>query len=465
MSSYNPDLKYRCDIIRGKALKEMDDLLSIYADITHFLAPSEAKVFNKRFDELLSKRMNVSMKTVRNQRSEMGRLFALYYEEDGIVYESEVCKFLIQTRDQPAFFKNLCLNFQFPNGTQKKETITERIKDGIRLKPYHFILALLNLANKVGITLEKREVEYYALSSKEVLMGEVSPNTVLEQIIKDRSSCIIKELGPTSFTVEPKEHSFVHQHFTELCNYLELANLITQESKCLCLNTKEQKLIDVFVSELYSVRDLENLDKEGRATEETRNSWAKYYGSLFHGTEIIATLTDAIVRPVAEDSVSPTETENEEEYNKAKNGYEGEMYVLKKEKERVRAIRPIWENRVKYVGNIKGIGYDISSVDANEDCSVALQRMIEVKSTKRITIPSFSDKWYETFEITAKEWEAANQFGDHYYIYRVYITPRGFFSYVINNPAQQKKDGKLIVYPIKYQVDITKNNIEPIYNE
>lgn len=463
-SNYNPDIKYRCDIIRGKALKEMDDLLSLYADITHTIAPLEAHAFTDQFDEMLARKLKVSKKTISNQRSEMGRLFALYYEQEGIMYESEICKFLIKSGDQPAFFKNLCLNFQFPNGTQKKETVTERMNDGIRLKPYHFILALLSLANNAGITLEKREIEYYALSSKDVLMGNVTPDTVLKKIVSDRSKGIIKELNATSFSIEPKEDSYIHQHIRELFNYLELANLVSQDRTCLYLNTKEQKIIDVFISELNDVQELEGLDKNGNATEATRNLWAKHYGSLSHGEEILATSADAIIK-VEVESPSQDGEEGDDTINANQIGIEGEQYVLKKEKERVRAIRPIWENRVKYLGNIKGLGYDILSVDTNEDCSKALNRMIEVKSTKRVTVPLFSDDWYETFEITAKEWESAEQFKEHYYIYRVYITPKGFFIYVINNPFLQHEEGKLTVYPIKYQVDIKKENLEEIYNE
>lgn len=464
MGSYNPDLKYRCDIIRGKALKEMDDLLSLYADITHSLAPMEADAFTDQFDEMLARKLKVAKKTISNQRSEMGRLFALYYEQDGIMYESDICKFLIKTGDQPAFFKNLCLNFQFPNGTQKKETVTKRIKDGIRLKPYHFILALLNLANKAGISLEKREIEYYALSSKDVLMGNVAPETVLEYIVGDRSKGIVKELSSTSFSIEPKEDSYIHQHNRELFKYLELANLVYEEGNYLYLNSKEQKIIDVFISEVNNVTELEGLNADGDATEETRNLWAIRYGSLSHGEEILATSADAIIK--VETEIPSAEKDNQDGVSNSNQiGMEGEQFVLKKEKERVRAIRPMWENRVKYLGNIKGLGYDIQSVDTNEDCSKAFNRMIEVKSTKRVTLPTFSDDWYETFEITAKEWESAEQFKGHYYIYRVYITPKGFFIYVIDNPFLQYEKGELLVYPIKYQVDITKKNIEQIYNE
>ena len=102
MSSYNPDIKYRCDIIRGKALKEMDDLLPLYADITHSLAPLEAVAFTEQFDEMLAQKLKVAKKTISNQRSEMGRLFALYFEQDGQVppVSREDCLVFLSSRHE-----------------------------------------------------------------------------------------------------------------------------------------------------------------------------------------------------------------------------------------------------------------------------------------------------------------------------------------------------------------------------
>ena len=59
----------------------------------------------------------------------------MYFEMDGIIYISERTNKFLDDNDQPAFFKNLCLNFQFPNGTQKIQTVEERINDGIKFKP------------------------------------------------------------------------------------------------------------------------------------------------------------------------------------------------------------------------------------------------------------------------------------------------------------------------------------------
>ncbi len=40
---YNPDIQYRCTIIRGKSISRMDDYLPIYAEILNEICPISAK--------------------------------------------------------------------------------------------------------------------------------------------------------------------------------------------------------------------------------------------------------------------------------------------------------------------------------------------------------------------------------------------------------------------------------------
>lgn len=93
-------------------------------------------------------------------------------------------------------------------------------------------------------------------------------------------------------------------------------------------------------------------------------------------------------------------------------------------------------NKVLLLGKIKGLGYDISSIEANENPSrPEFARYIEVKSTKRITEPSFDNPaWMDSLNITTKEWVAAEQYGDFYNIYRVYFTKSKTIVVRIQNP-------------------------------
>ncbi|MFZ7308420.1 hypothetical protein ACLSY1_09840, partial [Avibacterium avium] len=165
---FNPDIQYRCTIIRGKAQKELDNLLPAYAGMIAEICPCSKDDFNSLFNDKLSNfiyRNNFNSlndghkKTIRNHITEIaGKLFGLYFEKDDLIYESPSNIKLLEDNDQPAFFKNLCLNFQFPNGTQKLQTVLDRIKNKIRFKPFHFIISLLALAKSNELTLTKDEI-------------------------------------------------------------------------------------------------------------------------------------------------------------------------------------------------------------------------------------------------------------------------------------------------------------------
>jgi len=51
---FNPDIQYRCTIIRGKAQKELDNLLPAYANIVSEICPCTKDVFDQEFNDRLS---------------------------------------------------------------------------------------------------------------------------------------------------------------------------------------------------------------------------------------------------------------------------------------------------------------------------------------------------------------------------------------------------------------------------
>ena len=91
--SFNPDLQYRCTIIRGKSISRMDDYLPIYAEILNEICPIPAKQFDETFDKKLSRYIKDDDKTIRNHRTENAdKLLGMYFEKDGIIYISERTK-------------------------------------------------------------------------------------------------------------------------------------------------------------------------------------------------------------------------------------------------------------------------------------------------------------------------------------------------------------------------------------
>lgn len=455
---YNPDNQYRCTIIRGKAQSDLDNLLPFYSNVVERLCPCDKRFFDFEFNNELSQLFlnedfedlsHNNQKTIRNHITEIaGKLFGLYYEEGGYVEITDSCKFLIDKGDHPAFFKNMCLNFQFPNATQKTNTIADRIKNNIKVKPFHFVVSLLDYACANTEVLLKQEIAYYVLNSMDVLQGGVGIKDVYDTIMNDRKNGITKPHLQGSRDM---------QHISEQLNLLELANIIRQDGRYIRLNTSEQTVIDIFKRELSEPYfDIYRYYEGGEFKRAMVSDWAKYYGSVRFDYETIKTTQEALSAIIPVDYTKQPQIEDKP--TTVQVGDKGELYVFEMEKERVRNYKERHTNKVLLLGKIRGIGYDISSIEAEGD-EPEFARYIEVKSTIRVTEPVINDTWRDSVSLTAKEWTAAKQYKEFYNVYRVYFTPNKTIVYRINDPYTMNTNNELDVYPTMYQMDIRKSNI------
>ena len=146
-------------------------------------------------------------------------------------------------------------------------------------------------------------------------------------------------------------------------------------------------------------------------------------------------------------------------------GDEGEDFVFSLEKNRVNTTHPRLVNKVLLLGKQRGLGYDISSVEANENREEPeFARFVEVKSTKRITEPDLNDNsWTDTINLTRKEWIAAKQYRSAYNIYRVYFTPNATIVRKINDPFGKNESGIITVLPTLYRMDFGSESIDKQY--
>ena len=462
---FNPDIQYRCTIIRGKAQKELDNLLPSYANVIAEICPSTKEDFDNNFNDKLSNIIYKSnfdeldennQKTIRNHITEIaGKLFGLYSFNQDFIYESESNKKLLEDYDQPAFFKNLCLNFQFPNGTQKIQSVVKRISDNIKFKPFHFVLSLVSLAKKSNIILTKDEISYYVLNAKQVLQGLISIEEVLTEILKDRKNNTSKKLKVTSFNT---------QHIREQLNLLALANLILIEGEMIVLNQSENNTIKLFLEELNEPLKFDIYKYDLSIDEEKKrmySEWSEYFGKIaVKDYNIISTTIEALQGVEIEKVVLPKKGVDQTIL-----GDEGEEYVFTLEKNRVNATHPRLTNKVLLLGNQRGLGYDISSVEANENIvEPEFARFIEVKSTKRTTEPDLQDTtWIDTINLTRKEWIAAKQYKTAYNIYRVYFTPNSTIVRKINDPFNKNENGIITVLPTLYRMDFGSQSIDKQY--
>ncbi len=460
---YRPENQYRCTIIRGKSQTEMEDLLPLYANIVHKYCPCNEDAFRRSaYSDLSYALFHVrdysslsenNLKTVKNHYTEiMGVLLNLFYPvydadaNEIIIHESKSCRYLVDHSDFPTFFKNLCLNFQFPNGEKKATVVKDEVDLGIKLKPFCYVVKLLYIAQNNKQLLSKQEIGYYVLNNLDVLQGKVSVQEVYDRIISDRANGIKRS---------KLSGSNEWQHIKEQFN-----NIIEHDSERIWLNKEEANAISLFIKCLktpyFDVTSYDLSSIEGRKL--MLQEWKQYNGRF--NIELLTTgISSLSIYDRDELKVSKTAIKSFTDL-----GDEGEAFVFKLEQDRVRAFKERLVNKVLLLGKTKGLGYDIASIEADENPNnPEFARYIEVKATKRTTRPSFNQTWADTLNITRKEWIAAEQFGNAYNIYRVYFTKAEIIVVRIQNPFALSQEGKIEVVPTIYQIDFGANVLQTRY--
>lgn len=465
--SYNPLNQYRCTIIRGKSQTEMEDFLPFYAQMIHSFCPCTKIEFQQRcfakMGQLLfgSSDFNnlpeANQKTIKNHITEIaGKLLGLYYiDYENYVYETESCQFLLEKNDYPAFFKNLCANLQFPNGSQKVQTILERVKRNIRIKPLCYVVSLLEYARsqEVNKLLTKQEIGFYVLNNLEVLQGNVSIIEVYNQIMYDRTNKI---------TREKLSGSRDWQHIKEQFNLLDLSNITSSDDTYIWLNSSESNAVKLFVLKnkepLFDMY-IYNYDND-ESKKQMYSDWGCYYGTMDDRFKKLETNFE-------QNSATAVKERGAVGLTTVELGEQGEALVYKLECERVRAYKERLVNKVLLLGKTKGLGYDISSIEADENLQKPeFARYIEVKSTKRSTEPSFDNPtWNDTLNLTSKEWIAAEQYKEYYNIYRVYFTKTKTIIIRIQNPFNLAEENKIDVFPTIYQMNFDSSVIKKQYEK
>ncbi len=450
--TFNPEKQYRCTIIRGKSKNDMDNLLPYYAHIIESICPCDQERFRELFNRELSRILpSASKKTLDNHRTEIaGKLFGMYYvNEKDTVLSSERTNQLLSDNDQPAFFKNMCFKLQLPSGMDKINKILSDVNNNIHINQCSYLLELLKDADANKVIINMQEVGYYVLNALEVLQGKVSPGQILKTIIERRKKGIQKRLS---------SGSRANQHIRETLNYLELANLIVIQQGNLILNKQEQPAIDLISSFWDKPLQFNPADYDLDSTDGRKKmyrEWQGYYSEINKSTvSVFNTTLKAFsydlkgLKKKGYDLVEGIDT--------TALGDEGEIYVFKYEKKRVGEFNPRLNNRVLLLGKTKGLGFDIQSVRADNSSRSDHSLYIEVKSTKRTTVPDPSDSsWSDVIMLTRNEWIAADQHRDSFSLYRVYFTPTKIVLFVINDPVSKNEKGILSAVPEKYRVDFT----------
>lgn len=452
--AYDPTKQYRCDIVRSRSIRYTDDLLPAYANIIDTLCPCNERDFISGFNNalkiyLLSLGCPANEKALNNHRTETAKtLFGMYYVDHlGNVQSSERTKQYLIDRDQPAFFKDICYKLQFPNGMTKNPKLKQRIDDGIQVYPCRFLLETMQIAEKEGILLTKQEAGYYVLNAFDVLTGKSSPSEVVSCIKKDRKNGIIRTIP---------EGSYNWQHITGLITYLEYANLVvsskgrTKDKIVLRLNNLESPAISIFVRNreeklAFDVKKYVLGSGSGATVQEGfRRDWDIYNSEIsdqyFNFYTLPTSLGITGMKVPAKPTVGFT----------AAIGAVGEKYVFDYEVARVEKINPAYKFHVKDRSHERRIGFDIESICASGKNPLE-EIYIEVKTTSRVTEPSGVSA-FDMVNLTHYEWKAACDYGDRFFLYRVYLVKGKVLLYIIGD-VSAKESAKLIeINAPSYQV-------------
>ena len=388
----------------------------------------------------------VDKKTADNYRTEtIGQILGMYYyDEKNVAQIAPRTERYLETQDQVEFFKNICCQLQAPSGMSKETT--EFIKMGVRIWPISYLIRTLRIAKEKYAypSLTKKELNFFVLSNLSALRGKMRPEEIVEQIASYRRR---REPVPID------GGSNTSQHSNEVINLAKYANLVSFRGEMVTLNQSETTDADKILAYQNDRNwfDVESYDLESANGWQTLNDeWRRHYAQLPFPNDVDA-FSSKGSRWVPAPIESPTESTEEVpattchepatspavasagasghsaprydepvEITANEIGETGENYVFVQEQKRVKTTHASELNRVKRVGRVKGIGYDVHSVLAARGRSQIEEEnaiFIEVKSEFRSSPPKDSF----VANLTANEFKAARQFKDTFYIFKVFL--------------------------------------------
>lgn len=431
---------------RGRMLRQIEDDLTIFVQFISSLSHNKKEDFENKFDTQYSALHALSEKTIKNHRTEMISLFGLTIEtEDGFVEASARASLLVDSQNFQLFFKTFCNRFQFPNCINKSQETTKQLESGVKFKPASFVLQMLKEAdNKYGnnFKINGAEISNLIFNDLRVTTGKISPVQLLESLVSLREQKI-QFNGDSNHT----------QHGREFLGYMFLAGLLDSDDDCrtFFLNHKELPAIDYVVASNLFFETPKEYITDAKVRKNIQFEWDVWYGDVsqieYKKLASSEETLDELEGKTETGAETPSGVSAPAGFHKREIGDIGEKVVFKYEVEQVQKIRPDKLGVVKIVSNDTSLGYDIQSVQLED---VSKKKLIEVKTTIRTFMPESEIMTF--FPMSANEWETAKNYGDIYFIYRVFLTKDNAQIFVIQNPIEHEKVKNIIIEPLQYRV-------------
>ena len=445
-----PEHFFRLHFERSRFSRNLEDMLLLLASRIVNIGMMEKEQFDAVLDKIITEINTepLAEKTIRNQRTEMIRLFGLVKYVDNLAIPGNRLSLLTQTQDTPRFFKSFCSRFQFPGGFLKPDKVSEMVLAGVKFKPAQYLLKMFKIANSRHgeFALNAAEATHFIFYDKRVTVKGETPDKALDRIMEARKNNL--ELDKTSDVI---------RYARDFLNYMVEANLLTELRGMYALNEGEKKAIYSIIADQnffdgYStvIKSDGSWDKDSYKKIDTE--WMEWFADGIED-EALETPATALVKD---------ENNYPDQWKKIKAilerrdptmrgnalkelGDEGEKIAYEYEKEAVKKVRADLVQMVRIVSNTAALGYDILSVQPEEG---RRKKYIEVKTTKK----NYESDFMIPFTISINEWSVAQQFGDDYFIYRVIITKEGVTIFSIQNPPKKNAEKHLGIEPIGFKV-------------
>ena len=391
----------------------------------------ESKLFSaiKHYPENITK----SDKTIHNWRTEISALFGLVeYTGNDMAKPSYMAKKLSEEQDLVQFFKYFIFKFQYPGGFQKPEEVKRYIENSIKFKPAHYILSVLSegeTLTRKRFSINKAELTHIIFNDKRVTTGLLSPKDVVEKLISLRNSSVNFDWSGD-----------VVRYAGDILDYMQIANLLVSHGSDFYLNKLEIQAVNYFIEsdnffDGYDEFYMSKLDIPTFQLKNIENDWFEYANKELDN---ISFKTDVSIFLATEQEIV---TEKLEFRTTKDIGDFGEALVYEHEKSYLRNNdRDDLIHLVQRIPTHQAQGYDIQSVEVN-----AIKKLIEVKTT----ISNRALQFYRV-HLTPNEWNAAETYGENYFIYRVGISKENdaISLFVVNNPVGLYKQNRANMSPI-----------------
>jgi len=386
---YQIPTKYflRLHFPRSRFFRSLEDTLLLLAEQINTIGVTDKNHFNEMLDNVIRKTNDESLaeKTIKNQRTEMIKLFGLVKYSGGVVVPGTRLVQLYESQDIPKFFKSFCKQFQYPGGFSKPDKVKDIVLNNVQFKPAKSILKVLKTGeSKHGqFALSAAEVTHFIFNDKRVTAHNENSGETIKRIENFRIS---------GDTLDMK--SDIIRYARDFLKYMMLANLLYEFKGMYSLNNGEIKAINVLISDNKYFEHYKNvIDVSGiwmvEEYKKIDEQWMVWFADIdVKEDEKLITPASALIK---DDIKFPDQWKKIREILEQKDpvargrtlidiGDEGEKIVFEYEKDVVRKNCKHLLSQVKIVSNIKSLGYDIISVEPDGS---RVKKYIEVKTTKK----------------------------------------------------------------------------------